>query len=66
MVCVKNIIAFILTTIILVVMFLPGYFLYFTSKLLRALGYLMIMRPLSARQELQNFWSIEYVLGDIR
>jgi len=66
MVCVKNIIAFILTTIILVVMFLPGYFLYFTSKLIRALGYLMIMRPLSAKEELRNFWSIEYVLGDIR
>ncbi len=66
MVYVKNIIAFILTTIIFVVMFLPGYFLYFTSKLIRALGYLMIMRPLSAKEELRNFWFIKYVLGDIR
>lgn len=54
---------------VVAIIYLPVYFLglmlYFFSKFLRGLSYLLTIDYNSARTEFNNFWSRELDLGDI-
>lgn len=42
-----------------------GRVLYYLSKLIRALGQLMMLNKHSAREQLRGFWKVYTALGDI-
>lgn len=54
-----------LFTIILSPVFILGYTLYILSKLMRSLGFIMILRKHSARDEFAGFWRVNGSIKDI-
>jgi hypothetical protein len=39
--------------------------LYFSSKLIRALAFVLVFKWHSAKDEMRDFWTIESSLGDV-
>lgn len=45
--------------------YLFGLIVYYLSKLMRATGFILIVCPVSAKNELSGFWNVYRAIGDI-
>jgi len=64
----KNLKLIALARLIATILYFPflfiGYVFYLLSKLIRAIGYLLMWKPYSAKKQIKGFWSIQSSIGD--